>query len=160
MGDRSFTRLILCLLLLAPLCLAEKFWWEKMKAVKLTERNYKGILGKDKYVFVEFYSKSCGYCEELYPVLNKLIAEIETGKFPRKDIMLARIDAEEFTEVADELQVDRYPTIYLYKPNDPEYPEKYDYSHKLTHFKNYLSTHPLAPKFAKSNPFSISGHQS
>lgn len=120
-----------------------------MKAIKLDKSNYKNYLGKDKYIFLEFYSKSCQYCEKLYPTLNKLIEEIDSGVFPRKDIVVARIDGEEFELVAEELGVESYPTLYLYKPNDSLYPEKYDFQHKLSHIKNYLQTHPIAPKFSK-----------
>lgn len=142
--------LILALVFLVGVCHAERFWWDKMKALKLNKDNYEAILGKDKYVFLEFYSKSCGWCEKLYPTFNQLIGEMASGVFPRKDIVIARIDGEEFPDLEEELQVTKYPTMFLYKPNDSEYPEKYDYSHKLEHIKNYLSTHPIAPKFAKS----------
>lgn len=140
---------VLVFLFLVSCCVAENFWWEKMKSVQLNKSNYKQYLGKDKYVFVEFYSKACGWCEKLYPQLNKLIDEIENGTFPRKDIMFARIDGEEFDKLTEELEIESFPTMYLYKPNDAEYPEKYDYGHKIQHIKNYLSTHPIAPKFKK-----------
>ena len=150
MSDRNiFIVLALVLVFLATGCTAEKFWWEKMKSTKLTQNNYKNYLGKDRYVFLEFYSKSCTYCEKLYPQLNKLVEEIEDGTFPRKDIVIARIDGEEFPDLTDELGVDQFPTMYLYKPNDATYPEKYDYNHKIQFIKGYLSSHPIAPKYAK-----------
>ena len=140
---------LLLILFKITMCRAEKFWWDKMISLKLTSENYKDNVGKDKYVLVEFYSKSCGYCEELYPTMNQLIAEMSTGVFPRNDITIARIDAEEFSDIADELGVEKYPTLFLYKPNDAEYPEKYDYSHKMIHIKKYLMTHQVAPNFSK-----------
>ena len=142
--------LLLAVVFLVAECRAEKFWWEKMKAVQLTKANYESVLGKDQYVFVEFYSKSCGWCERLYPALNQLVEDMDTGEFPRKDIVVAKNDAEEFADIAKVLQVQKYPTMYLYKPNDALYPEKYEYSHNLVHIKQYLLTHPIAPKFAKS----------
>lgn len=151
MSYRNFPMLALVFVFLATGCSAERFWWEKMKSTKLTINNYKSFLGKDRYVFVEFYSKGCQYCEKLYPQLNKLVDEIENGTFPRKDIVIARIDGEEFTELTEELEIDAFPTMYLYKPNDAEYPEKYDYNHKIQAIKGYLSTHPIAPKYAKGS---------
>lgn len=147
----NLSLILTSLLLLAAVCKAENFWWEKMKAVQLNQANYKNYLGKDKYVFVEFYSKGCGWCEKLYPTLNTLIEEIDNGTLPRSDIMVAKIDAEEFPLLAEQLEVDKYPTMYLFKPNDLVYPEQYEYSHRLVHIRNYLLTHPVAPKFVKSN---------
>ena len=49
----------LCLFLTLPVVSSEAFWWDKVKAPKYTEEMFDNVAGKDKYVFIEFFTKGC-----------------------------------------------------------------------------------------------------
>lgn len=145
----SIVILILCL----GLCNAESFWWEEMKAPQLTKESYKELIGKSKYVLIEFYTRSCNICEELYPTLNEIYEDLNSGKIDRRDFIFMHADGEEWEQLGEKLNVDGYPTIVLYKPGDKDYPETYNFGHDYSSIKNYILSQAPAPSFIKGSRF-------
>lgn len=146
---RLIPGIILLICYLGSQTQAAGFWWEKVKAPMLTKSNFMSLIGKDKYVFLEFYSKSCINCENMYPDLNKLYDDIENGSLGRKDIILMRVDGEKWEELSEVLDIEGFPTLVLYKPGDNKYPETYNYDHNYKTMKEYLLSQAPAPKFNK-----------
>jgi thiol-disulfide isomerase/thioredoxin len=127
----------------------EAFWWEKYKAVSWTSKQLTQNIGGDKYIFVEFYTKACHFCEKLYPKMNKIIEEFSGPKGTRKDIVFVKVDGEKRSALLDELGVEEYPTMFLFKPGNKKYPDRYVWDHSLEDIRGYLLSFPPAPGFGK-----------
>lgn len=146
------------LLMLTVICVIGQascaaFWWEKAKPQLLNRKSFKNVIGKDKYVFVDFYTKACPYCEKLYPKVNQVMDEYASK---RPDIVFAKVDAEESPELADEYGVEQYPWLLVFKPGDVKFPETYNYDHTYNALKGYLDSlpstkKPIAEKSSNSN---------
>lgn len=140
---RHLFAVLVTMVLLAPATVvAENFWWEKVKAVKLTSKTFDKYVGAGKYAFLEFYSKGCGFCESFYPQFNQLFDDF-MGKNPlRNDVFLGKVDAEEESKLAKELGITLYPTFILLFPNDSSFPNKYMFDRKYKVMKDYLLSLP------------------
>lgn len=88
-------------------------------------------------MFVDFYTKSCMYCEKLYPKMNKIIDEFANK---RPDIIFMKVDGEDEPNLADDFEVGKYPTLILFRPGDKLYPDKFEYSHSEKEIKAYLDS--------------------
>ena len=128
---------------------AEAFWWENYKAPQWTAKQLLQNSGGDKYIFVEFYTKSCHFCEKLYPKMNKIIDEFTGPKGIRKDILFVKVDAEKRHSLLDELGVEEFPTMFLFKPGNKKYPDRYVWDHTVEEIRGYLLSFPTAPSFQK-----------
>ena len=112
----------LCLFLTLPVVSSEAFWWDKVKAPKYTEEMFDNVAGKGKYVFIEFFTKGCGFCEQFYPEFNKVYDEFTGTNALRDDILIIKIDGEEDSNVAHRYGVGSFPTFILLYPNDYIFP--------------------------------------
>lgn len=140
---------VLALVLLGSV-IAPGFWWEKSKLPHLKQKDFWKNVGTDKFVVVEFYTKACPYCEELYPKMNKIYEEFTGPNAKRKDIVFFKVDGEESPKISDALAITGYPMMYTFKPNDKRYPDKYRFDNTYSDIKGYLETLPPAPAFAKT----------
>ena len=120
----------------------QAFWWENVRAKQLTVSNFDKIVGKGKYVLVEFYTKSCGYCRQFYPDLNRLQEEFMGKSPPRTDIVIAKIDAEEERDLSRRYGISSYPTIVLFFPNNFNFPQKYMFDRNFQVMREYLMILP------------------
>lgn len=83
----------------------------KGKVMKLDHLNFnKTVQGSGKWVLVEFYAPWCDHCKALAPEWE-LLASAFT---PDDPVIIATIDAEEHGWIADEHNVDGYPSIKLF----------------------------------------------
>lgn len=129
----------------------EAFWWENYKAIPWTAKQLSQNIGGDKYIFVEFYTKSCHFCERLYPKMNKIIDEFTGPKGLRKDMIFVKVDGEKRSSLLDELGVEEYPTMFLFKPGNKKYPDRYVWDHNLEDIRGYLLSFPSAPGYEKKD---------
>lgn len=81
-----------------------------MKAVELTPKNFdREVLQSAVPVLVDFGSPSCGPCRQMLPLVDQLAVEGQ-GRF-----RVAKVDVGEHHELAARYQVDRIPTLLIFR---------------------------------------------
>lgn len=133
--------LVLALVLMAGTAHTQGFWWEKVRAKVINKKNFNEIVGKDSYVFLEVYSKTCGYCKEMYPEFNKLVDEYNGANSKRKDVIIAKMDGEENYNLAVSYGATSFPMLFLFKPGTTKFPDNYDFGRTFQDMKGYIETH-------------------
>lgn len=92
---------------------AIKEWWEETKVLELTKDNFESYIGKDKYVFVKFYTKWCIWCRRLSPTYEQLSEEYLVK---REDVLIARIEAQMNSIIASRYGIFSFPYLGLFVP--------------------------------------------
>ena len=76
----------------------------------LTDNNFKEtIASAAKVVLVDFWATWCAPCSALAPILEKVVEEMEDK------IILAKVNVDEAPIISGEFNVDRIPTVILFK---------------------------------------------
>ena len=86
------------------------------KAVKqLTEDTYNETLSSNDYVFVEYYSPSCGHCVQFAPEYEKLAENLtaENSKY-----VIAAVDMAKEQAIGQWVSINGYPTLRFYIKGD------------------------------------------
>ncbi|KAK2643338.1 hypothetical protein Ddye_025101 [Dipteronia dyeriana] len=84
---------------------------DEKDVVVLKERNFSDIIEKHKFVMVEFYAPWCGHCQALAPEYAAAAAELKSAN---EDVVLAKIDGTEESELAQEYDVQGFPTVLFF----------------------------------------------
>ncbi|WCJ41028.1 Protein disulfide isomerase-like 1-4 [Euphorbia peplus] len=77
--------------------------------VVLKEGNFSDFVDNHKYVMVEFYAPWCGHCQSLAPEYAAAATELKGS-----DVVLAKVDATEESELAQEFDVQGFPTVLFF----------------------------------------------
>ncbi|XWS74274.1 hypothetical protein CRYUN_Cryun02cG0200900 [Craigia yunnanensis] len=77
--------------------------------VVLKGGNFSDFIGKNKFVMVEFYAPWCGHCHALAPEYAASATELKG-----EGVALAKVDATEENELAQEYDVQGFPTVYFF----------------------------------------------
>lgn len=77
--------------------------------ITLTSENFFETVHQKGHVLVDFWAKWCGPCKSIAPVIEELSKEFE-GK-----IAFAKIDIDEFPELAEEYNVASIPTLIMFE---------------------------------------------
>lgn len=93
--------------------------------------NFDRALRETEYLLVEFYAPWCGHCRQLEPVFARAAKKLKEEKQPDgPTFALAKIDATEEKELAEEFNIEGFPTLKLFAKGDRSEPQ--DYTGKRT----------------------------
>lgn len=82
---------------------------DEKDVVVLKDTNFTDVVNNNRFVLVEFYAPWCGHCQALAPEYAAAATELKG-----ENVVLAKIDATEESEVAQKFDVQGFPTIYFF----------------------------------------------
>ncbi|CAI9105099.1 OLC1v1003953C1 [Oldenlandia corymbosa var. corymbosa] len=86
---------------------------DEKDVVVLKEGNFSDFIESNKYVMVEFYAPWCGHCQSLAPEYAAAATELKAGAGNEK-VALAKVDATEENELAEQYEVQGFPTVLFF----------------------------------------------
>ncbi|KAM3921943.1 protein disulfide-isomerase-like [Leptodactylus fuscus] len=120
---------------------------EENDVLVLKKDTFDQVLKDNDYVMVEFYAPWCGHCKALAPEYEKAARKL---KEEGSNIRLAKVDATEESELAQQYGVRGYPTIKFFKNGDKSSPKDYAAGREAEDIVNWLKkrTGPAAATLA------------
>ncbi|GMM51434.1 protein disulfide isomerase [Starmerella bacillaris] len=85
------------------------------KVVDLTGENFMDYVNSHDLVLAEFFAPWCGHCKKLAPEFEEAAAYLADTEH---DITLAKVDCTESKEFCMELEVQGFPTLFIYDHGD------------------------------------------
>ncbi|KAL2593659.1 hypothetical protein AAZV13_12G142300 [Glycine max] len=82
---------------------------DEKDVVILKEKNFTDTVKSNRFVMVEFYAPWCGHCQALAPEYAAAATELKG-----EDVILAKVDATEENELAQQYDVQGFPTVYFF----------------------------------------------
>lgn len=80
-----------------------------VKKKGMSVKQYKSLLKSDNWVLVDFYADWCGPCKKMDPFLEEIKNQMGSK------LKMVRINADDNTDICNELSVYSLPTLFLYK---------------------------------------------
>ena len=77
--------------------------------VVLKDKNFSDVVKNNRFVMVEFYAPWCGHCQALAPEYAAAATELKG-----ENVILAKVDATEENELAQEYDIQGFPTVYFF----------------------------------------------
>jgi protein disulfide-isomerase A1 len=109
---KSIVLFIACLALGINFCLCDDEIKTDEGVLVLTKSTYEKALSENEFVLVEFYAPWCGHCKALAPEYVKAAKLLEEKG---SAIKLAKVDATEENELAEDNHIRGYPTLKFYR---------------------------------------------
>ncbi|XP_063331256.1 protein disulfide-isomerase A2 [Pelmatolapia mariae] len=95
---------------------------EENNVMILHINNFERALSENQYLLVEFYAPWCGHCKQLEPIYAEAAEKL---KEEEPELRLAKVDATEEKELAEEFDVGSFPTLKLFINGDRKEPVEY-----------------------------------
>ncbi|GLD74910.1 protein disulfide-isomerase-like protein, partial [Lates japonicus] len=92
---------------------------EEKDVMVLHINNFARALSENKFILVEFYAPWCGHCKQLEPVYAEAAGKL---KEEESEMRLAKVDAIEEKELAEEFDIGGFPTLKLFINGDRKQP--------------------------------------
>ena len=118
-----------------------KEWWEDTKVPILNDTNFYDIVGHEKYVVVEFFTRTCIYCKQLAPEYEKFY-ELYLTK--RDDVLITKIECFASRKICMDYGIFAYPFIALYFPESIKMKSVFKYRRTAEEFDKWVNI--IAPK--------------
>ncbi|XP_026907939.1 protein disulfide-isomerase [Acinonyx jubatus] len=128
-------RVLLCLALAVLTRAGAAAPEEEDHVLVLHKGNFEEALAAHKYLLVEFYAPWCGHCKALAPEYAKAAGRL---KAEGSEIRLAKVDATEESDLAQQYGVRGYPTIKFFKNGDTAAPREYTAGREAEDIVNWL----------------------
>jgi len=88
---------------------------DEQDVVILKANNFSEVIDAHKHVMVEFYAPWCGHCQALAPEYAGAASQLKSDGV---DVVLAKIDATEETELSNNYDVQGFPTVLFFVDGD------------------------------------------
>jgi thioredoxin 1 len=104
------------------------------KVLTLTDVNFEEeVLSNDLPVLVDFWAAWCGPCKMVAPIIEEIARDYD-GK-----IKVAKLNVDEYSNVASKYNIMSIPTIFLFKNGEPV--EKLIGARSKDEFKEMIERH-------------------
>ncbi|CCD22191.1 protein disulfide isomerase PDI1 NDAI_0A00310 [Naumovozyma dairenensis CBS 421] len=101
--------------------------------IKLTKDTFADFIQENPLFLAEFFAPWCGHCKHLAPEYVKAAAELED-----KNIPLVQIDCTEEQELCMEYEIPGYPSLKVFKNNDPKNTKDYQGARSAESIVSYM----------------------